>query len=95
MKAYSLKFLPVALKEWKKLGSTIQEQLKKKLKERLKHPKVNSAKLIGFQDVYKIKLRLSGYRLAYQVKDEELVVVVISVGKREKSQVYIKMKKRL
>ena len=28
--SYKLLFLPSALKEWKKLGSTIQEQFKKK-----------------------------------------------------------------
>ncbi len=28
---YKLKFLPTALKEWKKLDNTIQTQLKKKL----------------------------------------------------------------
>lgn len=32
---YSLEFLPSALKEWEKLGHTVREQLKKKLRERL------------------------------------------------------------
>ena len=37
---YKLKFLPKALKEWKKLGHThtVREQLKSKLKERLRNP---------------------------------------------------------
>ncbi len=35
---YSLEFIPVAKKEWDKLDSTIKEQFKKKLKERLKTP---------------------------------------------------------
>jgi mRNA interferase RelE/StbE len=39
-------------------------------------------------DCYKIKLRGVGYRLAYQVRDKELVVVVIAVGKRDKNLVY-------
>ena len=95
MKPYKLKFLPAALKEWNKLGSTIRLQFKKKLKERLKQPKIASAKLIGFQDVYKIKLRSSGYRLAYQVRDQELTIIVIAVGKREKDKVYLRAKKRL
>ena len=30
---YKLKFLPTALKEWKKLDNSIQAQFKKKLKE--------------------------------------------------------------
>ena len=95
MKPYKLKFLPAALKEWNKLGSTIRLQFKKKLKERLKQLKIASAKLIGFQDVYKIKLRSSVYRLAYQVREQELTIIVIAVGKREKDKVYLRAKKRL
>ncbi len=95
MKAYKLKFLPVALKEWRKLGPTLRRQFKKKLEERLIEPQVASAKLAGFQDVYKIKLRSSGYRLAYQVINNELTVVVIAVGKREKDKIYRKMRNRL
>lgn len=39
-------------------------------------------------DCYKIKLRGIGYRLVYQVRDNELIVVVIAVGKRDKELVY-------
>jgi len=39
------------------------------------------------QDCYKIKLRSAGYRLVYQVRDGELVVSVIAVGKRERNHV--------
>ncbi|KJO24748.1 type II toxin-antitoxin system RelE family toxin, partial [Enterobacter roggenkampii] len=46
-------------------------------------------------DCYKIKLRSSGYRLVYQVIDEKVVVFVISVGKRERSEVYSEAVKRI
>jgi len=36
------------------------------------------------EDCYKIKLRSVGYRLVYQVRENEIVVSVVSVGKREK-----------
>jgi mRNA interferase RelE/StbE len=45
---YSLKFLPSALKEWKKLARPLQNQFKKKLAERLEKPRIISAKLSGF-----------------------------------------------
>jgi mRNA interferase RelE/StbE len=45
--SYKLKFLPTALKEWKKLDNTIQAKLKKKLEERLDAPHVISCKLSG------------------------------------------------
>ena len=92
--SYKLKFLQTALKEWKKLDSSIQVQLKKKLKERLEVPHVPGSQLSGFENHYKIKLRASGYRLVYEVIDNELFVLVIAVGKRDKNQVYKKASKR-
>lgn len=92
---YKLKFLPQALKEWKKLHPTLRQHFKKKLVERLTEPRVESHRLSGFRDCYKIKLRSSGYRLVYQVFDRELCIVVIGVGKRESGQVYAVVKDRL
>ena len=89
-----LKFLPSALKEWKKLDNTIQIKLKKKLKERLESPHVRSSKLSGFRNHYKIKLKATGYRLVYEVVDEEIYVLVIAIGKRNKNLVYKKAAKR-
>jgi mRNA interferase RelE/StbE len=50
--------------EWRKLGATVSEQFKKKLAERLQHPRVPAARLAGYKDRYKIKLRSVGYRVA-------------------------------
>lgn len=91
---YGLKFLPTALKEWKKLDSSIQIQLKKKLKERLLNPYVPASRLHGFESHYKIKLRSSGYRLVYEIIEDEIVVLVVAVGKRDKNLVYQKASKR-
>ena len=91
---YKLKLLPKALKEWKKLNPPIQAQFKKKLEERLLNPKEPSDKLTGYEHVYKIKLRAAGYRLAYEVIDTEIVVYVLAIGKREKSNIYNKLKQR-
>ena len=91
---YTLKFLPRALKEWKKLDSFIQSQFKKKLKERLEAPHNKSSLLSGFETHYKIKLRASGYRLVYEVIDKEICVMVIAVGKRDKNEVYRQNRRR-
>ena len=90
--SYELEFLPSALKEWQKLDNSIKVQFKKKLSERLENPKVTKDKLRGYEDVYKIKLRDVGYRLAYQVKDDEIVVLVLVVGRRENNEVYEMLK---
>jgi len=92
---YRLKFLPSALREWKKLQISIKEQLRRKLRERLENPRTPANELHGFSDVYKIKLRSSGYRLVYEVNDSEVTVLVIAVGKREKGKVYSKFISRL
>lgn len=42
---YKLAFNESALKEWKKLGHTLQVQFKKKLKERLENPRVPASQL--------------------------------------------------
>ncbi len=85
---YRLKFEKRAWKEWEKLGHPIRDQFKKKLAERLENPRVPNDKLSGHADRYKIKLRSAGYRLVYQVFDDEVVVSVIAVGKRENSDIY-------
>lgn len=56
--------------------------------------KVPKDKLSGYENVYKIKLRNAGYRLAYEVKEKEIVVYVISVGKRENDKVYRSLQER-
>ncbi|NCN44923.1 MAG: type II toxin-antitoxin system RelE/ParE family toxin [Thiomicrospira sp.] len=92
---YKLAFLPAALKEWEKLAPPIKAQFKKKLAERLENPHVPSSKLRGFDAVYKIKLRSVGYRLAYEVVDDALVVYVLAIGKRDKGAVYKKLANRI
>ncbi len=92
---YSLAFKKSALKEWNKLGATLKEQFKKKLIERLSSPHIPGSKLTGSENMYKIKLRQSGYRLVYQVEDNIVTVTVLAVGKRERSDVYKKATKRL
>lgn len=86
--SYSLQFVESALKEWRKLAPPIRDQFKKKLAERLEHPRVPSARLHNLPGCYKIKLRTAGYRLVYQVNDKIVVVTVIAVGKRDKLKIY-------
>ncbi|MDE9454608.1 type II toxin-antitoxin system RelE family toxin [Xenorhabdus bovienii] len=85
---YKLEFEKRALKEWKNLGYTIREQLKKKLAERLKNPHVPASRLSGRTNRYKIKLKSSGYRLVYEINDNKVVLLVIVVGKRADDEIY-------
>lgn len=85
---YKLKFLPIALKEWNKLDNTIKKQLKKKLEEVIQNPKIQANRLRKFENHYKVKLKSSGYRLVYEVIDDQVVVLVIAIGKREGNKIY-------
>lgn len=86
--SYELAFLDEALKEWRKLDRNVRDVFTAKLIERLQHPRLPAAKLSGSADRYKIKLQSVGYRLVYEVQDKRMVVLVISVGKRERNAVY-------
>jgi mRNA interferase RelE/StbE len=92
---YSLEFDARALKEWHKLGDTVRQQLKKKLTAILDNPRIEANRLHSLPDCYKIKLRSSGYRLVYQVIDQEVVVFVVAVDTREREQAYRKAMERL
>ncbi|VWD44409.1 type II toxin-antitoxin system RelE family toxin [Burkholderia lata] len=91
---FELAFLEPALKEWKKLDRTVRDQFKTRLAERLENPRIPSAKLHGHPDRYKIKLRSVGYRLVYEVRDAEVIVLVVAVGRRERDAVYLAVMKR-
>ncbi len=73
---------------WRKLDNTIREQFKAKLTERLAQPHVPASKLSGHKNRYKIKLRSAGYRLVYEVRNSELLVLVVVVGGRDRNAVY-------
>lgn len=92
--SYELKFHDAALKEWRKLDNNTREQFRKKLAERLEHPRVQASRLHGTKDRYKIKLRDVGYRLVYEVRDAEILVLVLANGKRDRNAIYKAAEKR-
>ena len=85
---FELAFHPEALREWQQLTAGIREQFKNKLAERLIEPRIPASKLRGSSNRYKIKLRAAGLRLVYEVQDHEVLVLVVAVGKRQRSAVY-------
>ncbi|MQL47492.1 MULTISPECIES: type II toxin-antitoxin system RelE family toxin [Photorhabdus] len=92
---YRVKFKEEAAKEWERLDKAIQQQFAKKLKKCCDNPHIPSAKLRAMPNCYKIKLRASGFRLVYEVIDDCLIIIVVAVGKRERSDVYHLASERL
>jgi len=93
---YRLKFVPDALEEWNKLDGSIKELFRKGLKKRLVQPHQPGSRLHGNLHLcYKIKLKKQGYRLVYTVEDEQLIVLVLAIDKREDLAAYNSAMQRL
>ncbi len=81
---YELKFVPSAKKEWDKLDNSIKQMFKKAIAKRLVNPYVPAAKLKNLPiECYKIKLRTIGYRLIYTIEGGELVLLVLTINRRD------------
>ena len=96
MPTYRLKFTVAALAEWKALDGSVKETFRKLLKKRMLQPHLPGSALKGpLFGCYKIKLRQQGYRLIYTVEDEVLIVLVLTISKRENNAVYLALSKKL
>lgn len=94
--SYELTFEINALKEWNKLDSSIKQQFTKILAKRVQNPHIQTSKLRGdLKNAYKIKLRETGYRLVYEVNDNQLMILILAIGKRDKSKAYNLAKMRI
>ena len=85
---YRVKFRPQAKKAFDRLGTADQRQLAAKLKQRSVNPRVQADAVREIPGGYRIKLRASGIRLIYQVRDNRLVILVLAIGKRERLEAY-------
>ncbi|MDO8360560.1 MAG: type II toxin-antitoxin system RelE/ParE family toxin [Devosia sp.] len=65
------------------MGVTVRRQFEKVLRRRAENPHVPTARLHAKGNVYKIKLRDAGYRLADEVLDDVLIIFVLGVGRRD------------
>ena len=96
MPTYRLKFTLAALAEWKALDGSVKETFRKLLKKRMLQPHLPGSALKGpLIACYKIKLRQQGYRLIYTLQDEVLIVLVLTISKRENNAVYLALSKKL
>lgn len=93
---YSIRVHDDFVAELNALPTTIKTQLRKKLDKIVENPHIPKNRLAGdLYGCYKIKLRKSGIRLVYAVNDDEIYILLLNVGKREKSLVYTTATNRL
>ena len=86
---YKLDFLEEALAEWNKLNPSIKQPLKKKLIKVLENPRI--PKKTSCQDI--LTATRSNFVVLVivwfmKVIDDEIIVLVIAVGRRENNAVY-------
>jgi len=96
---YDFKFHPEAKKELAKLNKSVQILFTKALKKILKNPE------LGVDLGHKHNFDLSGckkmyfdhkrYRIVYQIIENEVVIYLIAIGKRDKMSVYEKASERV
>lgn len=87
--AYSIRVHEDFVAELNKLDHAIKQQLRKKLDKVVENPHIAKNRLSGeLHHCYKIKLRKAGVRLVYQVNDDEIYILLLTVGKRDDNEVY-------
>jgi mRNA interferase RelE/StbE len=82
---YELRFRPAALRQLRKLDSQIARRIKSTTEALRTEPRPHGVKALADQHGW-LRIRVGDYRVVYEVRDSELVVLVIQIGHR--SQVY-------
>jgi mRNA interferase RelE/StbE len=81
---YTLKFLGRALQDLKKIDLPFQIIIKEKLLILAENPAIlknNVRKLTGIKEDY-YRLRVGSYRIIYEKRDKELIILIIRIGHR-------------
>lgn len=86
--SYTVAFRPRAAKAFLRLDASTQRQLTRKLDQRCTNPEVPADRVREIPNGYKIKLRASGVRLVYLVRNRQLVILVLAIGRREREEAY-------
>jgi len=89
---YDFKFYEEAEKDLSKLNNSIKKLFVKKLTQIINNPEIgkdlgnkNNLILAGLKKVYFDNKR---YRIVYEIKDKEILIHIIAIGKRDDIKVY-------
>jgi len=89
---YKYKFYEEAEKDLAKLDNNTRILFAKKLKQIIENPEIgkdlgnkNNLNLSGLKKVYFDNKR---YRIVYQIIEDEIIIHIISIGKRDNMKVY-------
>ncbi len=81
MSRYRIEFVPAAVRQFGSLPVKIQLRVRTRIEALGSDPRpAGYRKLKGADDIYRV--RVGDYRVLYQVRDDDLLVLVVSVRKR-------------
>lgn len=82
--AYAIELKPSAAKELRRLPKEVQRRIAKAIDRLGGDPRPHGCtKLVGLDELYRI--RLGDYRVIYQIRDKQLLVLVLSVAHRREA----------
>ena len=94
--AYRLVWEEPASNDWDRLDNSVRVVISKKLSKRLENPHVVADRLSGnLAGFYRMRFDKVGLRLVYRVLDEQSIVLVVAVGKRDEKAVFETATQRL
>ena len=86
MAFYKILIKPSAVKELESIPGKDRQRIVYRIQGLAENPRPHGSEKLSNKEKY--RLRQGSYRILYQIKDEDVIVVVIRVGKR--SRVYRK-----
>jgi len=88
LKKYSIKYTKEAKKKIEKLDPSIRLTIKKAIESLSSNP--YKGKPLSYELAGLYSLRTSDYRIIYRIKENQLIILVISVGHRK--EIYKRLK---
>lgn len=97
--AYRIEFLPQAKQEFDSLDGSLKKLASKQIEKLSGNPLAGEPlgnrlglDLTGYRKIYFAK---KSYRIVYAVREKEIVVLIIGIGKRERAEIYREVAHRL
>lgn len=92
---YDIQFAPAAIRDFKKLTNAEKQQLASEIDTLQENPRPNGAiKMKGETGKLNLyRLRIGDFRIVYQIRDEQLIILLLVIAKRK--DVYDLLKQRI
>ena len=78
--SYELRIKPSAVKELETIPERDRQRIVYRIQGLAENPRPHGCEKLSVQEKY--RLRQGNYRILYQIKDDEVIVVVVRVAKR-------------